>query len=57
MKKMQDFRTWLSDVNEESTPYLRRLAALTRVDRAQLVNVSNGEAWFIWEAAQSASVS
>jgi hypothetical protein len=55
MKHMQDFREWLSAANAASAPYQRRLAALTRLDRAQLSNVSNELAWFQWEAPQSAS--
>ena len=60
MKHMQDFREWLfavNAVNAASTPHQRRLAALTRLDRAQLSNASNELAWFIWEAGQPACAS
>ena len=57
MKQMQDFREWLFAVNAASPSYQRRLAALTRLNRVQLSNVSNELAWFFWEAGQSASVS
>ena len=53
MKHMQDFHEWLSAVNTVSAPHQRRLAALTRLDRAQLSNVSNELAWFQWDAPQS----
>jgi hypothetical protein len=57
MKHMQDFREWLSAANAESAPHQRRLAALTRLHRPQLLNVSSELAWFIWEAAESVSAS
>jgi hypothetical protein len=57
MKHMQDFREWLSAATAASAPHQRRLAALTRLDRVQLSNVSNDLLWFQWGAAQSASAS
>jgi hypothetical protein len=55
MKKMQNFREWLSSTDMAPTPLQRRLTTLTRLDRAQLAGASNGLAWFIWEAAETAS--
>jgi len=57
MKHMQDFQKWLSDVNTTSTFHHRRLAALTRLDRTQLSNVSSELSWFQWDAPQSSSTS
>lgn len=58
MKQMQDFREWLSGVNavnSASTPYQRRLAALTRLNRAQLSDASNELTWFMWDAPETIS--
>ncbi len=55
MKQMQDFREWLSTPAAVTTPQQRRLAALTRLDRAQLSNASSELAWFLWEASQPVS--
>ena len=55
MKQMQDFREWLSTPAMVTTPQQRRLAALTRLDRAQLSNASSELAWFLWEANQPVS--
>lgn len=52
--KMNNFHEWLSAVN--ATPLQRRLAALTRLDRARLLAASI-EPWFIWQAAEPASAS
>ncbi|NOT03005.1 MAG: hypothetical protein HOP27_00235 [Anaerolineales bacterium] len=55
MKQMQSFREWLSAVNAASTPIQRRLAALTRFDRKRLANAAY-EPWFLWNAAEPASI-
>lgn len=57
MKQMQNFREWLSAANATSAPHQRHLAALTRLNRAQLSNASNELTWFMWDAPQSASAS
>lgn len=51
MKNMQDFHKWLSSVNETSTAHQRRLALLTQLDRAQILNAADDLAWDIWGAA------
>lgn len=56
MKQMQSFREWLSAVNSASTPIQRRLEALTRLDRNRLANAAY-EPWFLWNAAESVSIS
>ncbi len=57
MKNMQDFHNWLSSVNESPTLDQRCLAALTRVNRAQLSKATSNSTWFLWEAGGSASAS
>ena len=46
MKTMQDFHQWLSSA--EKTFAQQRLDAVTRLSRAQLVDVSGQSTWFIW---------
>ena len=53
MKNMQDFHTWLSVPREALTPDQKRLNALTRLSRAQLVDVSSQAVWWIWGKAQA----
>lgn len=57
MKHMQDFREWLSSTNAASTADQRRLAALTRLSRAQLSNVAANLTWFFWSTENSAAAS
>jgi hypothetical protein len=50
MKHMQNFREWVFATGEAASPLQRRLAALTRLDRARLHDASNGLGWFQWGA-------
>lgn len=56
MKQMNEFRKWLSAVNAAPTPLQRRLAVLTRLNRDQIASVAAANPWYIWEAAEPASV-
>lgn len=57
MKNMQGFYKDLSSVDETSTAHQRRLALLTHLDRAQLLNSASGLTWDIWTEAAVAAVS
>lgn len=54
MKQMQDFNTWLFSSKTTDTTQRTRLAALTRLNRAQLAAMSGGLTWFFWEAPKPA---
>ncbi len=57
MKNMQDFHKWLSSGNETPAPDQRRFAALTRLNRSQLLHSASELTWFYWNAPQSAGAS
>ena len=57
MKNMQNFYKGLTSVTETSMPQQRRLALLTRVDRAQLLKAASNLTWDIWSVAATAAVS
>ncbi len=57
MKNMQDFYKKLSSVDETSTLQQRRLALLTHLNRAQLLNAASDLVWDIWSEAAVAVVS
>lgn len=57
MKNMQDFHKWLSSGNETPAPDQRRFAALTRLNRSQLLHSTSELTWFYWNAPQSAGAS
>lgn len=54
MKHMNDFYKWLLPVTEVPATDRRRLIALTRLERSQLVNMSSLGTWFVWNAEQPA---
>ena len=57
MKNMQDFHKWLSSGNETPSLDQRRLAALTRLDRSQLLHAAGELTWFFWDAPETISAS
>lgn len=56
MSNMQSFHQWLySGASRKRGTYQQRLAALTRVNRLQILNITSGLTWVIWETDQPAS--
>ena len=55
MSNMQAFHKWLSSTHRTPNTYQRTLSRLTRVSRAQVLNIASDLIWYIWDADNQVS--